>query len=116
MQTAALTDTQKLAAVELLTRDGGTTTLTQVCAPATFAMLDATCTARPGLLEDIRMVLKNSKATVVDLASRQFDAPMDSMIVFHAFATLKVTDDCHLDALQNDLESIEPDLIVSISN
>lgn len=108
MQSAALLDAQSEF-------EDHPSSLMPVNIPVATVVLDATCAARPGLHDDIWHILKNSDTTVVEMVSRQFDAAMDSMIVFHATAALRVASDCVLAALQDDLEAIEPDLVVSIS-
>jgi glycine cleavage system regulatory protein len=77
--------------------------------------IEATCTARPGLREDLERLIHQFPVTVGAITTRVFEAPMAGTPVFHAVIPLPGASKHIIERLQTELELLEPDLIVSSS-
>lgn len=81
----------------------------------------ATCATRTGLHTDLLWLLSpyiDRGSEVIELRSKEFEAPMDSMMIFEATMSLHVRDGytgADATSLLADIEALEPDMVVTVS-
>jgi hypothetical protein len=81
----------------------------------------ATCAARSGLHTDLLALLSpyvDRGSELIDLRSREFEAPMDSMMIFEATVSVRMRDGragTDTSGLLASIEALEPDMILTVS-
>lgn len=77
--------------------------------------LDVLGNDRPGILSEVSRVLRNQGANIIEIETRLEPAPESGHGIFRTLATLTLPEDSDPQGLSTALESLSPDLQVSLS-